>query len=307
MNTLFELENVHIFDGLSIQSVENKIKLSQTYHKLYSFVDNYMPVDNKPDTEFAIEEYYTFTEDLNSMQCSGVSSTLISLLPPWTSPEANFEYAKQKSQTNDKVDSYYTLNILSRKIELSTDYSKLIVDEHFVQAIENAIRGNERSVNGYRNLVNILNEYGWYIPTKCTLGGSLCITKKSKINNLDEAKDEWITFSNKFGNFPIIHNNKLNGNSDGIETFQIGGYGNGINNYDEWLLSLDAEQNWKIIRYDAVIPSLILLNGKYSQILSTCLRLLIKYYNYSEVISLQPYIDVKDYESKIAYEVNPRY
>lgn len=321
-------QNLNIYNGITIEKANTNLTLRQTHKKLYKFADNYVPNGINSDKTIDYEELYTFTEETHSMQYSGVTSTSVSLTVPYVSAESTFEYAKSKSHKDGKVNSYYTKRYLFKKVDLRADYDKLIVNEEFIGKIEDAIRGyeetyNPQAINGYENLVRVLNEYGWYAPIRYTLGGAIYSTEKSEVRTLEEAEKESKKFSAKVDakaeslgiSGGASHSNSETNESShsskdenkAVTFHQIGGNVDGKDNYGEWITSLNDPKYWRIISYDELMPSLLFLRGKHNQTLSICLRLLSKFHNYSNVMSLQPYIDVKDYESKIAYEINPIY
>lgn len=312
--------NLKVCNGLTIKK-EDDVKLFQTYKKLYRFADNYAPQGINPPTLLAIEELYTFTEESHSMQYSGVNSASVSLSIPNASVQANYEYAKNNSQSNDELDTYLTKRYLYKKIDIFVDPTRLIVEDDFLHVVRNAVRGFERSIDGYTNLVNVLNEYGWYIPIQYTLGGAIYSTKISKVRTLAEARMESHNFGarvdasymNIRAGIGINHkdssnvNNTTKTNNDSLMFRQIGGNGVGQDNLMGWIDSLDDANNWRIIRYTNLMPSLMLLHGVDSITLSNAMKLLTKYNSYSEVRSLQPHINIQEYENVIAYDVNPAY
>lgn len=309
--------HIDVHNGLTIRNGN----LTQTNKKLFKFANNYVPSANNPNQLLDSEELYTFTDESHSMQCSGVNSASISLSTPWVSAGVNYDHAKSNSSSRGTVRSYYTKRFLFNKAHLSTDPGQLIIDNEFAQQIKRAVSGHERSISGYENLVGVLNNYGWYIPLEYTLGGAIYSTKSSLVSNINQAREESRTFGGNvsaqfmnIGGGASYSNTQQNAsshnrstNNERITFKQIGGSTFSENNYAGWENSLKNPSNWRIIRYTSFLPSLMLLHGTDNAKLSICLRLLTKYNTYSQVKSLQPYIDVQEYENTIAYETNPRY
>lgn len=249
------------------------------------------------------------------MQCNGVDSGSISLSTPWISAEANFELARKTSQSSSKVKSYLIKRHLNTKLQLFTDPAKLICDNDFATAVKNAVHGNETSIVGYRNLVHVLNEYGWYVPLKFTVGGAIYSTKISEVGSIAETQSEMTKFGGKveaaIANFgaKAEYNKESSSESkdehkkgdDSITFEQIGGSGFAHENLSMWYEALNDAKNWTIIGYQKMLLSLMLLRSKDDTTLKSCLELVLKY-RFSDA-SLQKYLNVGDYMLRIANEL----
>lgn len=304
----------NVFSGMTI----NGGRLSQTGRKLYHFAENYIPTAVNPNPNIETEELLTFSEDIHSIQSSGAVFASISLSTPWVNAEATFEHVKSKSRSGSKIRSYYTKRYLYPKAHMSVDSNKMVIEKDFARALINALSGREYSINGYQQLVEVLNTYGWYVPVQYTFGGAIYSTKTSEVDSFEKADSEKTSFSAEVeASFSFIGSKAGAGTSSTNETSsggtqkkesvkfkQLGGKGISEDSISEWQASLNEPKYWNIIRYTSFLPSLMLLHGKYNRTLSTSLKLLTKYNSYAEVRLLQNDINVQEYENKIAYEIN---
>lgn len=323
-------KNINVFSGLTLTDDG----LTPTNKKLFRFAENYVPSAKNADAMIDKEGFYTFTIESRSMQRRGVDYTNLALNTPWTSALANFEYAKNKHQSKKTVNSYFTTRFTSNKIHLITDQTQLIIEEDFAQELKNAVTGHEYSITGYRNLVALLNQYGWYIPTEYTLGGAIYSTKQSAVGSLGAAGSESHSFDAtavaKFHSFDssagdsddtthtstsmqerILQRNNRSESiialNPSIAFYEVDGNTSDPVDIVAWRESLKDAKNWRIVRYTSFMPSLMLLNHVDNPTLSTCLRLLTQFNSYLEVKSLQQYINIQEYENRMAYVLNPRY
>lgn len=251
------------------------------------------------------------------MQTSGVNSSAISLAKPWATVEASFDDAKKEPTTTKKVRSYYTERLICDKVYLSIDPEQIIPDYGFIQKVKAAVANKENEVDKYQALVEVLNEWGWYVPLKLTLGSFLYATKIKEVDSLEQAKTESANFS---ANFNAEFKRLATGEGDStgptgkttiekeqIVFFQNGGSIIGKDNFRNWVESLDDAKTWELVGYTKLYPSLMLLNNKEDTTLGDCLGVLRKFYSNKYVKDLQKYISVKDYEYEISKIVSPVY
>ncbi|QQG27841.1 hypothetical protein JFY74_17475 [Pectobacterium carotovorum] len=308
-------KNIQIYRGLTV----DQKGFSKTFKNLYQLADTYMPEANDPYVLTELQQSYTFTEVTHTMERSGVQSGSISLTTPWGGGETNYKYAQEHSESSSQTNTFMTQRFLSRKIDLSIDDKKLIADKNFVLAVQQAVKGHERSIDGYANLVNVLNEFGWYIPIKYTLGGVLYATKTTAVSKRSEADSDSSEFGASFkmafdgiGGGAAYNNASGHKSSSGsshssedVTILQIGGHAGTQNDFEKWNDSLNEAITWNVAAYTSMLPSLILLVGIDNQTLSNCHSLLAKYNTYATVLTLQPYISVSDYERDLANRLNP--
>lgn len=306
---------VNAYTGLTFKEVDSKATFSQTFKKLYKFAADYVPTGINPENDVNSEEKIAFSQELNSMQCSGVNATTVSLSTPWVSAETRFGQSHTNDQSSETVTSYHTQRYLRNMVKVHVDTSQLIIENEFAVALKDAVNGLGFSKTACLRLVAVLNKYGWYIPTEYTLGGAIYSTKTKDVTTLQQVLNESESFKASFeakilsvgagaGHEQENTNSKTNTSTTSKETIilhQIGGAcPTTTNDFSCWYSTLDNANNWRIIRFGDLYPSLMLLSGTDNDTLSACLQLLRTFCHYSEVKNQQKYINIQEYELKIA-------
>ncbi len=230
----------------------------------------------------------------------------------------NYEYAKSGTESTGKVKSYFTTRHVCQKVSISTRLDQLLIEDRFFRELKAAVTGMEDSINGYEYLVNVLNENGWYVPREYILGGTIYSIKIEEVSDFKEAETKSQTFSAEFNaafnglGAGVGYSNKKSNEISSSHTekrneltfLQTGGTLFGKDNLNQWNDSLDRPENWKIISYTSLYPSLILLHDKDDELLQHCLHLLRKFNDYASVKDMQKFIDVGDYQKKIVQQLD---
>ncbi|KAG4076676.1 hypothetical protein HA402_001963 [Bradysia odoriphaga] len=251
--------NEYVFNGLSVESVTSgRLRFVRKFHKLFRFVDGYLPAEVKPTVAFDFESLLTFSEE-ERLVCD--------------------------------------------KVYLSIDPEQITPDYGFIQKVKAALTGKDGDVDKYQALVEVLNEWGWYVPLNFTLGSALYATQIKEVDSFEQARTESTNFSANFK----TEFKQLAGGAGNSSFFELGGSIIGKDNFNDWLNSLDDATTWDVIGYTKLYPSLMLLNNTENATLTDCLGLLRKFYTNQYVKDLQKYISVKDYEFQIAKIVSPVY
>ena len=167
-------------------------------------------------------------------------------------------------RSHKTVTEYMTQRYLSNKVELSVPQQNIKGNPEFIEQVKQAVKGKEQSIDGYEALVNVLNEWGWYIPLKFTLGGALYATKKEQITTYSVADSESQKFGTEFkaafdgigggGAYEHSEGKKSSSSSTEIaktaQLLQIGGKAGTVSAYKEWNDSLDEAINWNTITFE---------------------------------------------------------
>lgn len=307
--------NIQIRRGLTVE----KTGFKKTFKDLYDWKDNQLPEANMPRILTLVEQKYTFTKDTFTLETSGVQSGSISLTAPFGDTKSNYEYAQEHKESSSTTTEYMTQRYVSQKVDLNVPINYLEPNMDFIAAVNAAVTDRERSIDGYEALVNVLNEWGWYIPLQYTLGGVLYATKQTNISEYSQADSESKTFGSEFkAEFKGIGGGAAYENAEGsksessstseqtnVQMLQIGGLAGTANSYSDWNESLNDSINWNTALFQKLYPSLMLLSGIDNESLTSAINLLQKYNGYQQVADLQPYINVADYELTLAELLNP--
>ena len=164
--------NIQVFRGLSI----TKDGFDKTFRDVYSWDGGYLPAANAPHVNTELMSSYSFSKVTHDLTVFGSSSTSVNFSSPYASGEAEYKEEHSKSTSDSKVTEYLVTRYVVRKALLQVDTTKLVPTVEFVTALGAAIHGNEDKLDGYYNLIKVLDEWGYYVPQEFTLGGVIYAT-----------------------------------------------------------------------------------------------------------------------------------
>ena len=316
------LMNIQIFRGLTITKDKGFVK---TFKDLYSW--NQSPVANNPRTVSQVQTSYSFNEVTHMLHVFGSDSASVSLNAPFGDAEANFKHEQSKETSSKNVTEYLISRFVLNKVELKTDKNNIICSPAFIGAVENAIAdyANGSDTNGitaYSKLLDVLNEWGYYVPLTFTLGGALFSEETTKITEYSSAETEKDEFGGSFkaafdgigGGGAYNHasgsDEKTTSSSKYKDTAinQVGGKAGTYADYATWASSLDKWNYWALATALELLPSLYLLSRgdeKAKSTLNKCLTLIDSYNSVGTIQYQQPYLSMKDYSNIIGSMLNP--
>ncbi|MBL6448200.1 hypothetical protein JMN32_17935 [Fulvivirga sp. 29W222] len=321
-NALFS--NIQIFRGLT---VTQELGFGKTFKDLYYWKDGNMPAANNPRILTEVDYSYTFNKVTSMLTTFGSDSGSISFESPYASAEANFKYEQEHSTSSEEVTEYLNARFIVRKVELDVAMNSLSVNPEFIHAIEEAVKNcdpnnNSQGMQGYSNLLEVLNEWGYYVPLTFTLGGVLYSSDTTKITEFSDAESKKEEFGGSFkaafdgigggGSYQHAQGSSSKTTSSSkfqdITIDQVGGAAGSTNDYNTWAKSLDQAINWNLASASKLLPSLVLVslgdeNAKNA--LNTCLSLLNGYNSVGSLQYLQPYLNMGDYSSVVSSILNP--
>ncbi|KJZ11481.1 hypothetical protein TW85_16765 [Marinomonas sp. S3726] len=314
------LNDVQIFRGLTLSE---KLGFGKTFKNLYSWSEDYQPAANLPRVLTELKYTYNFSEQTAEITRFGSDSASVSMSSPYGSASANYKRETNSSSYSGKVTEYLSARYIVRKVELSVDNNAFVVDPDFLAAIQVAIKGQQgaNTVSGAQALIEVLNEWGWYVPQEFTLGGVLFSSTSTEITEFKDAESEKEQFGGSFkaafegigGGASYEHASGSSSKTTSTNKFtdtsilQSGGAAGTSNDYSKWAESLDNAINWNLASASGLYPSLMLLTSSQEgrQALNVCLNLLSNFVAYPTVTSMQPYLDFTDYVTKIQSKLNP--
>lgn len=271
-----------------------------------------LPASKQPTYVTQVEVDYSFSEVTHSMTVSSVDKASASLDTPFGGGQASFSYAQQNSTSSKEVKEYLTGKFVVNKIVLDVDIANLQLVADFEQAVLQAVRKGDdlTDIDRYAALVSVLNERGYFVPKRFTLGGELLSTSTTTISEFSEAESEKTEFSAGFkaaidgfgGGADYSHSQSKATTSSTTNKFsnlnitKKGGLADAID-YASWTKSLNPAINWDVIRYDQLYPTLALLSNK--ALVRYCISLLESYYTYDTVRDLQSVISIPKYTTAV--------
>lgn len=268
-----------------------------------------IPDESKPRIITEVVTDYSFNKTTSELKTTGVEKTSVSFSSPFLSAESEYKHEKSKITSTSKVKEYLVSKYIVRKVQLNMDIENMVVSPDFVKAVKKAVQGNEDSIDGYSNLIQLLNDWGYYVPSKFTLGGMLYSKETTEISDFSQAETEKNEFSVSFkGTFEKIGGGAGYSNATGSEKttttsskykattlIQVGGTPGTDNDYTKWMKGLDPATNWDAASYEIIIPSIALLWSNNAGLASTCVKLINKFYSYAAVKDRQSYLDMLNY------------
>ncbi len=276
-------ERVQSYRGLVLNSQKDFEK------SFYDVVSWQRPDHNRPRPLTIIKSSYTFSKVIHYMLVYGVDKASAELATPYVSGKAEFEHIRQKETDSTQITTYLLIQYIARKVLLSIDPKKLQPTAEFACAVQEAISGKESSIDGYVNLLDVLNKYGQFVPIEFTLGGMLYSRDETKVSSYAEAETEHTSFASDFKvEFEKMGGGVAYGKAEGTKNLnktehqhrnvtieQIGGIEGTVKDFGKWIESLDIVETWDVATYDKLLPTIALLD---EVTLSACIRLIDRFH-----------------------------
>lgn len=309
--------NVQIFRGLRFE----KEGLKKSFNNVCSWPEGYEPAANNPRVNTELVSNFAFHKVTTELKISSSNSTSVNVSSPYGSAEAEYKTEKTKTTTKSTVTEYLHTKYVVRKVDLQIDPLKLEVNPAFVAAVKKALKGNERTAEGYYNLVAVLNEYGYYVPVKFTLGGAVLGTDETEIKEFSQAETEKKEFNASYkAQFEKIGGGAAYREASGTDkstststkyqniTMQLIGGNPGLEkDYPAWAKTLDKPVKWNVADVARYWPTLELLarDDEGRGLLTTAISLIERFAGAPNSARLQPFLDMRAYNTNIQVLVNP--
>jgi hypothetical protein len=310
-------ENVQLFRGLTFASDT----FGKTFKDVYGWESGYSPTANNPRVITELVSNYAFNKVTKEIKTFSSDSTSMNVSSPYGSAEAEYKTEKSKTTSSSKVTEYLMTKYIVRKVDLKVDPQRLTVSPAFVAAVKKALKGNERTADGYANLIAVLNDFGYYVPVEFTLGGAILGTDSTQISDFSEAESEKKEFNSKFkAEFEGIGGGAAYSQASGTDksnttsskyqniTMQLIGGDPGLEkDYPKWAESLKPAIKWSMADVSKFWPSLLLLaqDVEGRQLLGTAITLIEKFGSTGNTARLQQFIDMRAYNTTMQIAVNP--
>lgn len=272
--------------------------IESTTHNLYSFDEGYKPSDNQPQIDHEYDTSLAFSNETVQRQTSGIDAASLSLSSPSVSAEAEYKKESSKTNGNGKIKTYLTTRSVYNRKNVQIDPKELRISDDFKEKLEMAIEENknpkepnELNVEQAKQLMEVLDTYGWFIVTKYTLGGGFYVTEVKEASSYNEAvrakEDAELEAEGKFGGYGAsgrYHHgstddtsNESSSKSEQKSFNQIGGGASAHLSPEKFDTAMGNESNWRIVKYEHFEPSMILLERNDPKLYEKCVKLLIVY------------------------------
>lgn len=307
------LSKIGIYKGVTFN--EDAIGFSTA--DVYELADGYMPAEAVPITNTVYCSTYSFSESMRELDLITSNKVSLSLDSVYIDAKTEYEKARNKHSNKHNIEEYLLAKYLIGKLTVEMNPDFLKPTKYFIEGIKAVFDKSKGNMNDDRySLVEVLNQYGAYIPLKFTLGGKIYSKEETEISEFSVAEQEKKSFSAsakvKFAPFSIggSYSNSEENKSSVTENSkyktltieQTGGATGLAENPAEFNKSLNIAINWKIIDIERFYPSLLLLLNKEDVLLGKCVKLLNGVNDNKELITkIQPYIDIQKYAATVMY------
>ncbi|CAM1362812.1 conserved hypothetical protein [Tenacibaculum litoreum] len=312
-NSLFN--NVQIFNGLTFDPISG---FQKSFKKIFSWKNGQFPDAVIPRVLTEVVYTDSFSKVTHSLQETSTDSGSVSLNTPYGGGEAEFKHEKSKETSSSKVTEYITGKYLVRKVALQMDLSKFQSSDDFNQAIDQALHDHmDNDFQACKAVLEVLNEYGYYVPKQFNLGGALFSSDTTTITEYSESETNKQEFGGSFkaafdgigGGASYNHAQGSTEKTTKSDKFQItsfsqvGGRAGTSNDFNEWAKSLDKAIYWGVATFDKMLPSVALISNVPN--MNKIIQLFDKYSSYPGVIEVQPYVNLLDYATSVQDLFNP--
>lgn len=313
--------NVNIFRGFRLSEKDG---LKRSFHDLYQWNDDYLPEDLQPMENTLKKDERSFSKVTHELKKMNIDSASLSLSSPFVSAESEFRHEQGSDLSTSEVNEYLLSQAIVRKSFFNIDFREAKVSDAFVQAVSQAVDTDEDVQTRSIKLLNVLNEWGYYLPQSFTLGGILYSEAVTKITDYSMAEKEKNEFSASFktsfgkigggggfsGGWSSEQTDTVSNKYENAVIHQIGGVAGLTNDYSLWATSLYDARFWTIIECAGLYPSLMLLSNISDQVygvrlLGLCLRTLNSCLAVPAVYKLQPILNLGKYATAIEEMVSP--
>ncbi|NET75604.1 MAC/perforin domain-containing protein [Okeania sp. SIO1F9] len=172
-----------------------------------------------------------------------------------------------ESELSAKSKTYLFAEYTIPKVILSVDWEDIKLKPNFKSKVENAL-GDDDEFYSFVKLNHLLNEYGYFVPLKFTLGGKICAESEVK-SKIDSSSEQFASFKSSFASSLNLFGagSEGEGKSEGeikasqnmsskmdMELEYYGGLGSAITNPIGWMMSLNSYKTWTVIKYSELVP-----------------------------------------------------
>lgn len=295
-----------------------KGKWEMTMQTVAEFRESHLgPMERIPETEVLFESNYTSSRAVFERKVDGINEAHLSVSSPFVSVETSVAQSNSDQHSSSSSIVYSVARVVRRKKEIEIEVRNLRPSEQFKVDLYNIVIDRSSSLQRARNLVELLNKYGWYVPTRYIMGGAFIMhSSTSTSSTTDIAKWSLEIKAKLEGSYSVVSasvggshkdststTNTRESESRNEEKTSIGA--NGALDVETFLKNVENSDNWKIVQYVDFYPTLLLLQDNSPWILTECIKLLRNNYYRADVANLQKFIDIHGYMLNLDTTTSP--
>ncbi len=266
-----------------------------------------LPKMDTPQQNMHNESFMSFSKFEHEMDVQGVNTTSVSFSSPFGGADASISNENDQNIKTSESAAYFTLKRFVPKAAVTLSEVDMIPSSDFTKALATAVKTS--GPNGYEELINALNTYGYYVGKSYTLGGAYYVESRKEYASRSEAVLDKSSFEvsakaeyEGFGGGASHKEEKQTTTTESSEkeTFSMsvscmGGNESLTENKDHgaWMDSLKDQRKWRTILVSDIIPTLALLAEGEQDLFQSALGLIQS--NLNSKISTTPQVIMSDY------------
>ncbi len=235
------------------------------------------PDELVPENTLVVDKSFSFSKVIHELRKRGVRNVKASGGGYGVAISAEYKQDKESLSRQETTKAYLLTTYSVPKAKLSIPIDKVSISQEFEKEVRNAI-AIKNSTAAYFRLLNVLNKYGFYIPTVFTLGGQIYAEDIKDIQSTTEAESKTESFAVALETNLTLSGVPVNigggyGQSDSkketdarldaaqkIHKQVRGGDPAKSNESAKWIASLGPYSKWAVIEYVELIPTIKFLD-----------------------------------------------
>lgn len=303
-----------LFRGL-VFSKKNGIKKS--FSDVFTLSD--APEMSMESENTYFHSYYAFSKEACDLSLLTSDKSSLSLNTPFVN--VSVEYANQKSSKthSETVTEYLLSKYVVSLISFRIDPAQCIPVRNFTEKVNTIITASMDKERKMVKLLEVLEEFGLYIPVEFTMGGAMYANENTEVRDLSMAESNKEDFSAQAdaafggygGNISFSSGSESSSGSSSttkfknIEIKQIGGEAGNTENKEFFRASLKSAANWAMVDVARFYPTVLLLAnaeefpGMDPLLFIKTKKLMSDFSMHRFVTDSQPYINMQRYIDEV--------
>jgi hypothetical protein len=180
--------------------------------------------------------------------------------------------SKESLSIRDQTKIYMLARYRIPKVGLKLDPKDISATDEFESEVRAAVMNTKSSFEQYQDLFNLLDKYGHFILTECTVGGQIVGETSKIVTTTQELESEATSFGVAFKADVVTPKGKFEGGAGysqeddksekkvrnfsmgKITTHVWGGNPATTGSVADWVLSLNDPTSWAVIEYNELTP-----------------------------------------------------
>lgn len=279
------------------------------------FTLSYAPEMSMESENTYFHSYYAFSKESCDLSLLTSNKSSLALNTPFVDTSAEYTSQKSSKTHSETVTEYLLSKYVVSLISFQIDPDKCIPVRNFAEKINTIITANMDQERKMVKLLEVLEEFGLYIPIEFTMGGAMYATESTEIRDLSMAESNMEDFSSQAnaafdgygGNLSFSSGSESSSGSSSttkfkdIEIKQIGGEAGNTENKEFFRASLKSAANWAMVDVAKFYPTVLLLAnaeefpGMDPLLFVKTKKLMMDFSMHKFVLESQPYINMQRY------------